>query len=844
MDGEKKLIVQPIEKEMQRSYIDYSMSVIVGRALPDVRDGLKPVHRKILFAMNNLGLQYNRPHKKSATVVGEVLGKYHPHGDTAAYDAMVRMAQPFSLRYPLVDGQGNFGSVDGDSPAAMRYTEARLSKMASDLMADLDKDTVDMIDNYDGSLKEPAVMPSKFPNLLVNGSDGIAVGMATKMPPHNLREVCDAIIYQIDHPGASLDELMQFVKGPDFPTGGTIYGLAGIRSAYMTGRGRLRVRSNYHIEEMPNGKERIIVDEIPYQVNKAMLVEQIADRVKNKEIEGITALRDESDRHGMRIVIELHKDALSQVVLENLFKKTNMEVTYGIINIALVDNKPTVLSLSALIGHYIDHRRSVVVRRTRYDLEQAAKRFHILEGLMKALDMLDQTIALIRGSEDADTANQGLQELLSIDAEQAKAILDMRLQKLTGLEITTLRQEYDDLIRTMDDLKDILAHDERVMAIIKDELKEMADTYGDDRRTVIDPNPIDSDEEDLIPREQVVITVSADSYIKRIPLSTYRQQARGGVGVTAMQTKEEDHVAAMFVTSSHDYIMFLTNRGRLLWLKAYRIPEGSRQAKGKPIVNLLPGLEEGEKVINSICASGFPEDRYLVFCTRNGLIKRTVLSAYGNIRSKGIKAIKMDEGDELIEIAIAAEDDEIIIASADGQAVRFDCSDARAMGRDTMGVKGMTLEPGDRVVSMAVVRPGDRLLTVSENGYGKISDVDSYRKTRRGGKGVITIKTDERNGKVVRVRKVDPGDQLMLTTATGKTIRIDTDEIRETGRNAKGVRLIDARDGDRVISVEPVMTEQQEYEIEESAPSDPAPETAAEDDYEPGDFAEKEDDDL
>lgn len=823
MDGERKLIIQPIEKEMQRSYIDYSMSVIVGRALPDVRDGLKPVHRKILFAMNNLGLQYNRPHKKSATVVGEVLGKYHPHGDAAAYDAMVRMAQPFSLRYPMVDGQGNFGSVDGDSAAAMRYTEARLTKMASDLMADLDKDTVDMVDNYDGSLKEPSVMPSKFPNLLVNGSDGIAVGMATKMPPHNLREVCDAIVYQIDHPDAVLEDLMQFVKGPDFPTGGTIYGLSGIRSAYETGRGKLRVRSNTHIEEMGNGKERIIVDEIPYQVNKSMLIEQIADRVKNKEIEGITDLRDESDRHGMRIVIELHKDAMANVVLENLFKKTNMEITYGIINIALVDNKPTTLSLKALIGHYIDHRKDVVVRRTRFDLAQAEKRFHILEGLMKALNMLDQSIALIRASDDAESANQGLQELLSIDSDQAKAILDMRLQKLTGLEITSLREEYEALIVTMNDLKDILAREERVLGIIKDELKEMEDTYGDDRRTVIDPNAIDSDEEDLIPREQVVITISADNYIKRIPLSTYRQQSRGGVGLTAMQTKEEDHVASMFVTSSHDYVMFITNCGRLHWLKGYRIPEGSRQSKGKPIVNLLSDLEEGEKVVNTICASGFPEDRYLVFCTREGLIKKTSLAAYGNVRARGIKAIKLDEGDELIETDITNGDEQIIIASADGQAVRFDESDVRAMGRDTMGVKGMTLNDGDRVVSMAVVNAGDRLLTVSENGYGKISDVDDYRKTRRGGKGVITIKTDERNGRVVCVRRVDPGDQLMLTSASGKIIRIDTDEIRETGRNAKGVRIMDMRDGDKVVAVEPIMTEEQEQEIEDAAPSEPAP---------------------
>ncbi|MBR2348332.1 MAG: DNA gyrase subunit A [Candidatus Methanomethylophilaceae archaeon] len=808
MDGEKRLIIQPIEKEMQRSYIDYSMSVIVGRALPDVRDGLKPVHRKILYAMDNLSLTYNRPHKKSATVVGEVLGKYHPHGDSAAYYAMVRMAQPFSLRYPLVDGQGNFGSVDGDSAAAMRYTEARMTKMSSDLMADLDKETVDMMDNYDGSLKEPTVLPSKFPNLLVNGSDGIAVGMATKMPPHNLGEVCDAISYTIDNPDATLEELMQFVKGPDFPTGGTIYGLSGIRSAYETGRGRLKVRANTHFEEMGNGKERIIVDEIPYQVNKAMLIEQIAERVKNKEIEGITDLRDESDRHGMRIVIELHKDAIPNVVLENLFKKTNMEVTYGIINIALVDNKPETLSLKALITHYVGHRRNVVVRRTQFDLAQAEKRFHILEGLMKAINMLDETIELIRASKNAEEANEGLCGLLGIDADQAKAILDMRLQKLTGLELDSIKQEYEDLIVTMDDLKDILANDHRVLAIIKSELSEMKETYGDERRTVIDPNAIDTDEEDLIPREQVVITISNDNYIKRIPLSTYRQQARGGVGLTAMQTKEEDHVASMFVTSSHDYVMFITNHGRMHWLKGYRIPEGSRQSKGKPIVNLLADLEEGEKVVNTICSPDFPEDEYLVFCTRNGLFKKTSMSAYGNVRSKGIKAIKLEEGDELIETGITHGDDQVIIASSNGLAVRFCESDARPTGRDTMGVKGMTLNPGDHVVSMAIVKPGDRLLTVSENGYGKISEVDDYRQTRRGGKGVITIKTDERNGNVVSVRKVNPGDQLMLTSTSGKIIRMDTDEIRETGRNAKGVRIMDLRNGDKISAVEPVMVDE------------------------------------
>jgi DNA gyrase subunit A len=811
-DQPKKIIPQSIEKEMKRSYIDYSMSVIVGRALPDIRDGLKPVHRKILYAMSELGLPYNRPHKKSARVVGEVLGKYHPHGDSAAYESMVRMAQPFSLRYPLVDGQGNFGSVDGDSPAAMRYTEARLSKISGDLLSDLDKNTVDFVDNFDGSLKEPSVLPAKFPNLIVNGSDGIAVGMATKMPPHNLTEVCDAIIYSIDNPGAEVYDLMQFIKGPDFPTGGTIYGLNGILSAYTTGRGKIKVRANTHFEDIGNGKSSIIIDELPYQVNKAMLIETIAEHVKNKVLEDITDLRDESDRDGMRVVIELHRDAIDNVVLENLFKRTQMEITYGIINLALVNNKPTLLSLKEMIGHYTKYREEVVIRRTKYDLEQAEKRYHILEGLMKALSMIDEAIALIRASKDAPEANEGLRGLLDIDEEQAKAILDMRLQKLTGLEIDSLRDEYNQLIELMKDLRDILANESRVFAIIKNELLEMKESYGDERRTIINENALDVDEEDLIPKEDVVITISADNYIKRIPLNTYRQQARGGVGLMGMQTKEEDYVSNMFVTSSHDYLMFITNHGRLHWLKGYRVPEGSRQSKGKPIVNLIPDLEQGEMVENTICVQDFPDDKYLSFCTKNGLLKKTSLSAYRNVRSKGIKAIKFDEGDELIETSITESGDQIILAARNGQAVRFMESDVRPTGRDTMGVKGMTLSGDDAVVSMAVVRPDDKLLTVTENGYGKISDVNDYRQTKRGAKGVITIKTDERNGKVVSVRKVSAGDQLIVTSMHGKMIRMNVDEIRETGRNAKGVRIMDMRNGDKITAVQPIISDEEEEE--------------------------------
>ncbi|WP_400210824.1 DNA gyrase subunit A [Candidatus Methanarcanum hacksteinii] len=810
-----QIIAQPIEREMSRSYVDYSMSVIVGRALPDVRDGLKPVHRRILYAMNDLGIPYNRPHKKSARIVGEVLGKYHPHGDTAVYDAMVRMAQPFSLRYPLVDGQGNFGSVDGDSAAAMRYTEARLTKMSADMLADIDKDTIDFVDNFDGSLKEPVVLPSKVPNLLVNGSAGIAVGMATNMPPHNLSEVVDATIYAIDNPDADVPELMQFIKGPDFPTGGIIHGLGGIISAYKTGRGKIKVRSKTHFEEKSNGKAMIIVDEIPYQVNKERLIEQIADAVRNKDIEGITNVNDESDKDGMRIVIELHKDAMESVVLENLFKHTQMEITFGVINLALVNNKPMQLTLRELIRQYIEHRKEVVKRRTAFDLDVARKRYHILEGLMAAINRMDEVIELIRASKNADEASEGLQNLLSIDADQAKAILDMKLQKLTGLEIDGVIGEYNDIKKLMIDLEDILAHEGRVLQIIKDELVEMKEGYGDERRTEIDPNAIDSDEEDLIPREEVVITITKDNYIKRIPLRTYKQQGRGGVGLIGMQTKEEDDVANMFVTCTHDYIMFITNTGRLHWLKGYKIPEGSRQSKGKPIVNMLPDLEDGEKVVNTISVSEFTDDKALVFCTKSGIIKKTILSAYGNIRSRGIKAIKLEEGDELISTGITDDTNEIVIATKHGQAARFDEFEVRATGRDTMGVKGITLSGDDEVVGMTIVKPEDMILSVSENGFGKISVVDEYRKTHRGSKGVITMKTTERNGSVVAISKVCMDDELMVTSKQGKMIRIKVSEIRVTGRNAAGVKIMDMRNDDKIIALQAISSVRDDDEIEE-----------------------------
>jgi DNA gyrase subunit A len=811
---EKRIIRQGIEKQMQHSYIDYSMSVIVGRALPDARDGLKPVHRRILYAMHGLGLQSNRPFKKSATVVGEVLGKYHPHGDTAAYDSMVRMAQPFAMRYVLVDGQGNFGSVDGDSAAAMRYTEARLSKVSNDVLEGLDKETVDMVDNFDGSLKEPSVLPSRLPQLLVNGSHGIAVGMATKMPPHNLAEVCSAIKHVIAYPDATVSDIMEHLPGPDFPTGGTIYGLSGIISAYETGRGRFKVRANTHFEPMPNGKKSIIVDELPYQVNKARLIENIAEQVRNKTLEHITDLRDESDRSGMRIVIELHRDALENVVLENLFRKTQMETTFGVINLALVDGRPTMMGIRALIGSYLGHRKEVITRSTRYDLTQAERRFHVVEGLMKALGMLDETIALIRASESGEEANLGLQSLLGIDQEQAKAILDMRLQRLTGLEIGAIEEEHRDLQVLMADLRDILASEQRVLDIIVGELDGMIAAHGDPRRTVINEQALDIDEEDLIERQEVVITISADDYIKRIPLRTYREQGRGGVGLTGMRTKEDDHVKSMFVASSHDYLMFITNRGRLHWLKGYRVSEGSRQSRGKPIINLLPDLEPGERVVDVIRTAGFDDQRQMVFCTRNGIVKKTLLRAYSNVRARGIKAIRIDDDDELVETAIIDGGELIMLATRNGMVCTFDEDDARTTGRDTRGVKGITLMPGDMVVSMAAVRPGDRLLTVTENGFGKISDVSDYRLTRRGAKGVITIRTDRRNGKVVAVRRVERGGHLMATSRQGKIIRIEVDGISEQSRRTRGVILMDMRDDDTIIAVQAIAPEGDSGEAE------------------------------
>ena len=805
-------INRPIEQEMKKSYIDYAMSVIVGRALPDVRDGLKPVHRRILYGMYDLGMASNKPHKKSARVVGEILGKYHPHGDMAVYDALVRMAQDFSLRYTLVDGHGNFGSVDGDSAAAMRYTECRLDKVAEEILQDIDKDTVEWVDNFDGSLKEPSVLPAKVPNLLVNGSSGIAVGMATNIPPHNLREVCDALTHMIDDPAADTLDLMSFIRGPDFPTGGIIYGTNGIVEAYSTGKGRLKVRAKTSIEEH-DGRSRIIVNEIPYQVNKSNLLENIADLVKEKRVEGITDLRDESDRDGMRIVIELRKDAMEEIVLNQLFQHTQMEVTFGVINLALVNNEPKVLTLKEMLQAYLDYRQEIVTKRTQHELREAMARHHILIGLIKAVDAIDETIRIIREAQSTEQARDGLMARFELDEIQARAILDMRLRALTGLEIEELRNEFLNIEKRIRELEDILADVAKIMAIIKAELLELREAYGDDRKTdiVIDSGELDI--EDLIPNEEMVVMITSDGYIKRLPLDTYKQQHRGGQGLLGMETKEEDRVVDLFVTMTHNYIMFFTNKGRVYMLKAYRIPVGGRHSKGKPIVNLLPKLEEGEKIEDNMAIDAFDDNLDLVFATRKGIVKRTALKEYRNIRSNGIIAISLEDGDSLVDTKVISNGAEIVLATRSGQAARFDASEIRSVGRQAIGVIGMRLDDGDEVVSMAAVRPEDKLLSITENGYGKISLVSDYRKTHRGGKGVITIKTTDRNGAVVSVRTISDDDQILLTTHQGKVIRVPAEEIRTMGRSTQGVTIMDLAEGDKITAVARLVGEREEQMV-------------------------------
>jgi DNA gyrase subunit A len=816
-----RLISRSIEIEMKKSYIDYAMSVIVGRALPDVSDGLKPVHRRILFAMNEMGLAHNKPQKKSARVVGEVLGKYHPHGDMAIYDTLARMAQDFSMRYPLIDGQGNFGSVDGDSPAAMRYTECRLSAIAMEMLADVDQETVDFADNFDGSLKEPLVLPSKIPNLLVNGSSGIAVGMATNIPPHNLGEVVDALVLlidrEIDRKDVDLRELMEIVKGPDFPTGGIVYGAAGIVEAYASGKGRIRVRARTAIErDDESAKAQIVVTEIPYMVNKSTLLEEIAELVKDKRVEGISDLRDESDKEGMRIVIELKRDALEDVVMNQLFTHSQLQTTFGINNLALVNNQPRVLSLKEILEYYKDHRFDVVKRRTEFRLKEAEKRAHILAGLMTALDHLDDVIKIIRKAKTRDEARTSLMSKYLLSEEQTKAILEMQLQRLTGMEMQSVRDESQATAKLIDELRSILKDEKKILGIIKTEALAVKEQFGDARRTTIEANALDLDIEDLIPVEDVVVTISQTGYIKRLPLDTYESQRRGGVGLMGMETKEEDYVVDMFVTCSHDYIMFFTNKGRAYWLKAYKVPVGGRHAKGKPIVNLLEHLEEGEKVMNTIPVKLFDEDSNLVFATKKGTIKKTKLSAYSHIRQSGIIAIKLDEDDELVDTALTDGTKEIVLATKKGLAARFNETDARPIGRGTYGVRGIRLKANDEVVSMAIVTPKDQLLSLSETGFGKRSLVEYYRKIKRGGKGVITMKTGGRNGDVLTVMKVSDDDELIITSVKGMVIRMPVQGISLQGRATMGVRVMRLKEKDKIAAVARLVGMQEEERVVEA----------------------------
>ncbi|MFW6193403.1 MAG: DNA gyrase subunit A [Gemmatimonadota bacterium] len=789
-----------LEDEMRESFIDYSMSVIVQRALPDVRDGLKPVHRRILYAMDDLGLGAGASYKKSATVVGEVLGKYHPHGDAAVYDSLVRMVQDFSLRYPLVDGQGNFGSIDGDSAAAYRYTEARLARVAEEMLADIDKETVDYAPNFDDRLEEPTVLPARLPNLLVNGASGIAVGMATNIPPHNLREVVGACERLIEDPDADLDALMEEIEGPDFPTGGFIFGTDGIREAYETGRGRVIMRARARVEERERGGERIVVTEIPYQVNKTRLIEQIAGLVREDRVEDIADLRDESDRDGIRLVIELKRDANPQIVLNQLYKHTQLQSTFGVILLALVDGQPEVMPLKEMLRHFVDHRHEVVVRRSRHDLRNARDREHVLEGLKTAVDHIDEVIEIIRAADDRGQAGRDLRERFDLSEEQSDAILNMRLGRLTGLEIEKLEEELAEVRAERERLEAILDSRELRMEIVRDELQEVTEEYGDERRTEIVDVPVDFTREDLIAEETMVITVSRDGYVKRMPTDVYRQQRRGGRGVAGMGTKDEDWVEHLFLASTHDYVMCFTEGGHAYWLKVYEIPQAGRYARGRPIVNLLD-IDRDEVIADMVPVREFREDRYLLFATRDGLVKKTALSEYSNVRSPGVNAVNIRDGDELIEVQVTDGSREVILATRHGMAIRFRESDVRETGRATQGVKGIDLEAGDKVVGMVAVSRDGTLLTVTEQGLGKRTDVDEYRVQNRGGKGLINLKMSDRTGEVVGVKEVTDDDELMLVTRNGIVNRQHAREIRVIGRNTQGVKLIDLDDGDEVVDV-------------------------------------------
>lgn len=807
-----KVIPIKIEEEMRTSYINYAMSVIVERALPDVRDGLKPVQRRILYGMDELGNRWNVAHKKSARIVGEVMGKFHPHGDSAIYDAMVRMGQPFSYRYLLVDGQGNYGSVDGDPPAAMRYTETRLSRLAAEMLRDLDKDTVDFMPNFDESLEQPTVLPSRFPNLLVNGASGIAVGMATNIPPHNLTEVINGVIATIDNPDITIEELMQIITGPDFPTGALILGREGINQAYKTGRGRIITRGKSQIEHMTNGRPRIIITELPYMVNKANLITKIAELVRDKRIDGITELRDESDKQGMRIVMELRRDANPHVVLNRLYKHSQLQTTFGVIMLALVDGSPKVLNLKEVLSHYIEHQKTVIIRRSQHELAKAEEQAHIREGLLIALDHIDEIIALIRNAPNEPTARKELMKRFELSEKQATAILEMQLRRLTGLERDKVQAEYDELKKTIKYLREILGDIQLIYGIVKDELIEIRDRFHDERRTQIVRDEGSLDIEDLIAEEDIVVTLTHQGYIKRLPVDTYRSQRRGGRGITAIHSKTEDFVEQLFVTSTHHYVLFFTNKGRVYRLKGHEIPEAGRNARGSAVINLVQ-LEPGEKIQAVIPISEYSDDLYLTFATLNGTVKKTVLSEYDSPRVGGLICIALRDDDELVGVKLTDGSQEILMVTTEGQAIRFPEEQVRPMGRDTYGVRGVTLNEGDRVITMDVVVPNADLLTISEGGYGKRTPLDEYRVTGRGGKGVRTLNQTKKTGKVAGARVVRDSNDIMLISLEGIMIRMSVADISQMGRNTQGVILMKLQDSkDKIVAIAKTVGKEEDEE--------------------------------
>ena len=798
--GNGRILPVNLEQEMRNSYIDYAMSVIVSRALPDVRDGLKPVHRRILYAMQEAGMTSGKPYKKSARIVGEVLGKYHPHGDSSVYDAIVRMAQDFSMRYMLADGHGNFGSVDGDPPAAMRYTEVRMAKIAELMLQDIDKDTVDFVPNYDESLKEPSVLPSKFPELLVNGTSGIAVGMATNIPPHNMSEVIDGVLMLIDNPDASVEELMTVIKGPDFPTGGLIMGTTGIRDAYTTGRGSVKMRAKAHIETMSNGKPRIVVTELPYQVNKARLIEKIAELARDKQIEGITDLRDESDRKGMSIVIELRKDINPDIMLNQLYKHTQLQDTFGVIMLALVDNQPRILTLKQVLHYYIQHQEDVITRRTRYELSKAEARAHILEGLTIALDHLDAVITTIRESQTADIARNALMDGFKLSEKQAQAILDLRLQRLTGLEREKIEEEYQEVLKKIEWLKSVLADESKIMTIIKEELTAVKEKYGDARRTTITYDMSEMSEEDLIADEDVVLTISHNNYIKRMKLDTYNKQNRGGQGILGMSTKEGDFVENILITTTHHTILYFTSRGRVHYLKAYQIAEASRQARGTALINLLK-LDKGEKITAVLQVREYNPAKFLFMATRKGIVKKVQLSEFNTTRKLGVIALKLDDDDELIGVKQTDGQKQIVIGTRNGYAIIFDEEEVRSMGRIARGVKGIKLRDGDEVVGMDTIKRDSEILTVTAGGYGKRTKVEEYTTHHRGAMGVINLRVTEKTGEVIGLKVVRDGQELMLISTNGIIIRTGLDKISVIGRASQGVIIMKTAEDDKVASM-------------------------------------------